>query len=561
MTWVLITGATSGIGKETALRLAKAGVSVIATGRSEDKVAFLRAESAAAGLRLHVLQLDVDDAASVAAAAAAVDVLTSKYGVDVLVNNAGFALMSPVVVCSGERVERMFETNLIGAARTIRAFLPAMRARGRGRIINVSSVLGRMVTPLQGVYAATKHALEAMNDALRREVAPFGVEVVLLEPGAVDTGFNDVAFGPLGELVDDASWGPSVRRLRGIESLYRSTAAPAEVLAEALEFLCLGANPPPRSTVPALARAQLEAVRVSPRGAREGVLRMAMGLSGAPGSPAVPSRRALVTGAAGGIGRATCYQLAKSGYQVIATDVDRAGLAEMKARAAEQRLPVETRVMDVTDEASIARVALDVEVDLLVNNAGYAEIGPIELASDDAWRDQLAVNVFGLLSVTRAFAPAMMRRRFGRIINVSSVVGQVTFPFLGVYGASKHAIEALTDALRMELAGFGVDVVAVQPAFIRSGFAARAKASLERYDMESGPYGAATHRMEDILDRLDRLGGEPSDVARAIASAAKSASPDGRYQTPLSAWLAVRTVPWLPVRVADGAMARFMGIR
>ncbi len=559
MSWILITGATSGIGKRAAFRLARAGASVIATGRSEDKVAFLGAEAAASGVRLSVLQLDVDDVASVDAAARAVDALTSGHGVDVLVNNAGFALMSPVVACSGERVERMFETNLLGAARTTRAFLPAMRARRSGRIINVSSVLGRTVTPLQGVYAATKHALEAMNDALRLEVARFGVEVILLEPGAVDTGFNDVAFGPLRELVDDEAWGPAVRRLRSIESVYRSTAAPVESLAEALEELCLEPAPPPRSTVPGIARAQLEVLRVSPRGVREGALRMAMGLSRASGAPAVPNRVALVTGAAGGIGRATCYRLAKIGYRVVATDVSREGLAEVSDRAREQRLPIETRLMDVTDEASIARVALDVEVDVLVNNAGYAEIGPIELASDEAWRDQLAVNVYGLLAVTRAFAPAMMRRRHGRVINVSSVVGRLTFPFLGVYGASKHAIEAITDALRMELAGFGVHVTGVQPAFIRSGFAARAKASLERYDMASGPYGSAIDRMDAILDRLDELGGEPSDVARAVVRATRSPAPGGRYQTPLSAWLAVRTVPWLPVKLADAGMARFMG--
>ena len=141
--------------------------------------------------------------------------------------------------------------------------------------------------------------------------------------------------------------------------------------------------------------------------------------------------------------------------------------------------------MDVTDERSIAAVSEGLELDVLVNNAGYAEVAPIELATDAAWHDQLAVNVHGMSAVTRAFAPAMMARRRGHVINVSSVVGRVTFPFLGVYGASKHAVEALTDGLRLELGGFGVRVSAIQPAFIRTGFAARAKASLARYDVAS----------------------------------------------------------------------------
>jgi len=280
----------------------------------------------------------------------------------------------------------------------------------------------------------------------------------------------------------------------------------------------------------------------------------------APGA-AAPTRDALVTGAAGGIGRATAFALAKIGYRVHATDVDEAGLEDVARHAAEQRLEIGTRVMDVTDEASVAQVAGELELDLLVNNAGYAEIGPIELAPDSAWHDQLAVNVLGLLSVTRAFAPAMIRRRRGRIVNVSSVVGTLTFPFLGVYGASKHAVEAITDATRMELAGHGVSVSAVQPAFIRSGFTARAKQSLARYDLASGPYRASAGKMDAILDKLDALGGEPSDVARAVVRAVKSGSPSARYQTPLSAWVAVRAVPWLPVELADAGMHRFMGMR
>jgi len=561
MTWVLITGATSGIGKEAALRLARQGARVIATGRDAAKIDALVAEAEASGRSLQTAMLDVTEPESVRLAADVVEAMTGGYGVDVLVNNAGYGEMAPVVRCSHERAARMFETNLVGAARVIRAFLPAMRERRRGRIIDVSSQLGRMVVPMQGVYCGTKHALTAMNDALRREVAQLGVDVILLEPGSVDTAFNDVAFGPLDELTDDPVFGEAARRLRRLEPTYRATAASVETLADALVRLCLDDDPGPRHTVPAAAAAQLTAYRAAPRGLREGLFGAAMGLTGGASRPASASRDALVTGAAGGIGRATAYALAKVGYRVLATDVDAAGLADVAKHAAEQRLPIGTRVMDVTDPASIEEVAADVDLDLLVNNAGYAEVGPIELASDAAWRDQLAVNVLGLLAVTRAVAPSMIARGRGRIVNVSSVVGQVTFPFLGVYGASKHAVEAITDAMRIELAGHGVSVCAIQPAFIRSGFTARAKQSLERYDLASGPYRAAAGKMDAILDRLDALGGEPSDVARSVVRAVRSGSPRARYQTPLSAWVAVRAVPWLPVPLADAGMHRFMGMR
>ncbi len=563
MTWVLITGATSGIGREAALRMAAAGARVIATGRSPDRIAALEAEAKASGVSLRATRLDVADAASVDVAARWVDEQTGGYGLDVLVNNAGFGEMTPVLRCDADRAARIFETNLVGAARCVRAFLPAMRARGRGRVVNVSSVLGRIVMPLQGVYAGAKHALEAMNDALRLEVAGFGVEVVLLEPGAVDTGFNDVAFRPLDALADDPDWGPAVRRMHAFEAAYRKSAARPEVLAAALERLCLGDDPPARATVPAMARVQLEAMRVAPRGLREGVIRTALALDGGARreGQAPTTRTALVTGAAGGIGRETCWALAKAGFRVIATDIGEEGLRAVAARAKEQRLPVETRRMDVTDERSVRAVADGLALDLLVNNAGYAEVAPIELATDAAWRDQLAVNVHGMLTVTRAFVPGMVERRRGHVVNVSSVVGRVTFPFLGVYGASKHAVEAITDALRLEVAGFGVRVSAIQPAFIRTGFSARAKASLERYDVSAGPYRKAFEQMDRILDRLDKLGGEPHDVARAISHAASRRSPRARYQTPWSAWLAVRTVPWLPPRVLDAGMSRFMGMR
>ncbi|ARQ70788.1 SDR family oxidoreductase [Streptomyces marincola] len=174
---VLITGCSSGIGRACALRLHRAGHTVYATARDPDSIADL----AERGLR--TLRLDVTDGPGMRAAVEAVE---AEHGaVGVLVNSAGYALSGPVEEVEPEAVRRQFETNVVGPHRLNRLVLPAMRARGRGTIVNISSIFGRYGVPGAGFYQASKHALEAMSDALRLEVAPFGVRVLLIEPGPV----------------------------------------------------------------------------------------------------------------------------------------------------------------------------------------------------------------------------------------------------------------------------------------------------------------------------------------------------------------------------------------
>jgi short-subunit dehydrogenase len=183
---VLITGATAGIGRHAALHLAARGHLVFATGRSREALASLAAESNG---RIEIVPLDVTDAASIAAAASQVRERLAGRGLDVLINNAGFGIAVPTLELTDADLRSQYETNVFGLMNVTRAFLPDMVARRRGRVINVSSIGGRFTFPFFGGYNSTKYAVESLSDALRREVRPFGVDVVLVEPGPIRSNF------------------------------------------------------------------------------------------------------------------------------------------------------------------------------------------------------------------------------------------------------------------------------------------------------------------------------------------------------------------------------------
>src|SRR5512141_3048320 len=177
---VLITGCSTGSGRDLAERLSRAGYTVAASARRMQDLSTLEA-----ALKL---ELDVTPPESIRRA---VDSVVEKFGrIDVLVNNAGYAVRGAVEEVTIEAAQRMFDTNVFGVMRMVQAVAPHMRERKAGRIINISSVVGKLVTPANGTYAATKFAVEALSDALRMELAPFGVQVVVIEPGSIQTRFH-----------------------------------------------------------------------------------------------------------------------------------------------------------------------------------------------------------------------------------------------------------------------------------------------------------------------------------------------------------------------------------
>jgi NAD(P)-dependent dehydrogenase (short-subunit alcohol dehydrogenase family) len=191
MECVLVTGGTEGLGKATSLLLAAQGHRVFAGGRNAAKRAALDAEAKQKNLPLQSLEMDVTDDASVDRAIGAIH--EEAGPVDILVNNAGIAFAAVIEEITLEDLRRQFETNFFAVVRVTQRVLPEMRERRRGRIVNMSSVGGKMASPVLGPYASSKFAVEAISDSLRIELLPFGVHVILIEPGYIRSGMERTA--------------------------------------------------------------------------------------------------------------------------------------------------------------------------------------------------------------------------------------------------------------------------------------------------------------------------------------------------------------------------------
>jgi NAD(P)-dependent dehydrogenase (short-subunit alcohol dehydrogenase family) len=234
MASVLITGCSSGFGKLTALRFARHGHTVFATMRDVAKAGPMEEMAAEEGVDVRVLELDVTDTASVEAAVKAAEQAVGG-ALDVVVNNAGIELRGPVEQVSDDEVLAQFDTNVFGVIRVVRAVLPAMRERRSGVIVNVSSIAGLVARPFGGVYSASKHALEALSEALHHELREFGVRIAVVEPGQFETALlaNATVAAAFG---DDSPYRPSSARfdvaVRGL--LPDNKPAPAEVVAETI---------------------------------------------------------------------------------------------------------------------------------------------------------------------------------------------------------------------------------------------------------------------------------------------------------------------------------------
>jgi NAD(P)-dependent dehydrogenase (short-subunit alcohol dehydrogenase family) len=268
----------------------------------------------------------------------------------------------------------------------------------------------------------------------------------------------------------------------------------------------------------------------------------------------VASKAVLITGCSSGIGHATAELLAREGWTVYATarkpetlsDLDRAGCRTLS--------------LDVTDEDSMtaavdAVTAAEGAVGVLVNNAGYSQSGAVESVPMEQVRRQFETNVFGLIRMCQLVLPGMREQHWGRIVNLSSMGGRLTFPGGGMYHATKYAVEAISDALRFEVRGFGVEVIIVEPGLIVTSFGDTAAASVGPGDA-GGPYASFNRDVARATEHvyrgpLAKLGGGPEVVAKTIAGALKADRPKTRYPVTASARVMMGQRRLMPDRVWD----------
>ena len=271
---------------------------------------------------------------------------------------------------------------------------------------------------------------------------------------------------------------------------------------------------------------------------------------------------AIVTGASSGIGRATALLFASSGYRVFATV--RTLEAEESLRAAASDHHIEVVRLDMADEAAVARVAREIlaragRVDVLVNNAGFAQIGSAEDLSPDEIRRQFQVNLFGPIQLAREVLPAMRARGHGRIVNVSSLAGLTSVPLMGAYCASKSALEAFSDAMRVEAKPFGVRVIVVEPGPVRTEFQRAALANGRRVLESPSPYAAVYRSYVDGGFETDG-GATPEQVARTILRAVRARRPRARYRPRLVDGLMALFASITPRIAIDWVLVRWMGV-
>ena len=264
----LVTGGSSGIGEKTALRLRRAGFEVYAVARRVDRMTALEREG------VTTFAMDVTDDASMVAG---VEGVLAEHGrIDVLVNNAGYGSYGAVEDVPIEEARRQFEVNVFGLARLTQLVTPHMRAQGSGRIINISSIGGKFYEPLGAWYHATKFAVEGFSDSLRIELAPFGIDVVIIEPGPIRTEWNEISRESLTETSRGGAYeelAGHVRRVLERADTSRLMSSPPDVVARKIVRAATTGNPRARYPVGRNAGSILRARRLLPDRAFDAVVR------------------------------------------------------------------------------------------------------------------------------------------------------------------------------------------------------------------------------------------------------------------------------------------------
>lgn len=274
------------------------------------------------------------------------------------------------------------------------------------------------------------------------------------------------------------------------------------------------------------------------------------------------SKVALVTGASSGIGHATAIALKTVGFYVVATAPNLKELEDLRQRN------IETLELDVTDPVSSQNAVWQAEshngaIQVLVNNAGYGQYGPIEEIPIEAVRNQFETNVFGLLRMCQLVLPQMRAKGEGRIINLSSVAGEIKQPGSGIYHATKHAVEAIDGALRTEVSTFNIQVIGILPGPVNTNFDDVAVSTIPDTGPES-PYYIFKQNLAKSTKEMLKSGGtgvlEPEDVARTIVEAATTDNPKDRYHVGLLSKAFAAVYHLTPDKIWDAAVSSMIPV-
>ncbi len=531
---VLITGASRGFGAAAARSLAARGHTVVATMREPDR----DGPAVRVGFEesIHLAKLDVTDSTAVPRI---VEDAVRRHGrIDVLINCAGYGVFGPVECGTEEQLWPQLDTNLLGPWRLMKAVLPSMRAHQRGKIVNVTSLSGRVTAPLLAHYAATKYALEALSEGLRFEVGGLGIEVCIVEPGmyASDWQTRNLDIATCHDL---EAYGKLIAaRLEAFRALAATKPGSESVAAHLADIVDLQQPLPMRWPI------GYEATRDSGIRARvtdeewdllrrSGALgNWRLPLHPDPPPPAPHDWRGpnvvLVTGASRGFGAESARELARRGNIVVATMRDPGRDGPVVAKDFEDR--VHPAWLDVTDPEGVTRAVTEVvarfgRIDVLVNNAGYGLWGAVEDLTEPEIRGVMDTNFFGQWRLAATVAPHMRKQNSGKIINISSLSGRIPSPLLAAYSASKHAIEAMSEGLREELAAFGVSVTIVEPGMYRSDWQVVSLDVCQAMRMGTSPYLPRAAAALDAFRTLAATRPGSYAVATAIADLVESPPP------------------------------------
>lgn len=269
------------------------------------------------------------------------------------------------------------------------------------------------------------------------------------------------------------------------------------------------------------------------------------------------TRTVLTTGANGALGQATVIEMAKRGHRSVGTVRSKAKAKAVLAAAKAAGVEVEVEILDVTDAEAGEALIEALRPDVLVNNAGYMLYAAVEEVGDDAARDLLETMVLAPMRLSRLCLPHMREAGWGRIIQISSLSARASFPLMGWYQGAKHALEGVSDALRIEVAGDGIAVSLIEPGSFRSDM------TEEFVDLESvrgSHYENAYVSSQEMFSRMERFMTEPEAVAKVIAKVAEVRGPKARYPVGLDAQFQILTGPLTPTGLRDFALRKSSGL-